>query len=189
MYKTIIDYIGEIALRHKLVNKVKYQNKSLINQQHSNANYQVVIEDDVYSQWIRTTNVFTMTINIDILSHTTSRDDKNELIIHNDSFLIANNIITFIENDDTYQGIIRVYDYSLLNLSHFTDDNDAGIRLSLELVVPNPSTVCDIENNFDRTLHTEEDKDKDISLNIETKEDDTINITPIKLPTNKRKKK
>lgn len=189
MYKTIIDYIGEIALRHKLVNKVKYQNKSLINQQHSNANYQVVIEDDVYSQWIRTTNVFTMTINIDIISYTTSRDDKNELIIHNDSFLIANNIITFIENDDTYQGIIRVYDYSLLNLSHFTDDNDAGIRLSLELVVPNPSTVCDIENNFDRTLHTEEEKDKEISLKVETKEDDTINITPIKLPRNNRKKK
>lgn len=188
MYKQIIDYIGEIALRHKLVNKVKYQNKSLINQQHSNANYQVVIEDDVYSQWIRTTNVFTMTINIDILSYTTSRDDKNELIIHNDSFLIANNIITFIENDDTYQGIIKVYDYSLLNLSHFTDDNDAGIRLSLELVVPNPSTVCDIESNFDRTLHTEEEKDKEINLNIETKEDDTINITPIKLPKNKKKK-
>ena len=71
MYKTIIDYISETALRHKLVNKVKYQNKSLINAQHSNANYQVVIEDDVYSQWIRTNNVFTMTINIDIFSHTT----------------------------------------------------------------------------------------------------------------------
>ena len=117
------------------------------------------------------------------------QDDKNELIIHNDAFLIANNMITFIENDDTYQGIIRVYDYSLLNLSHFTDDNDAGIRLSLELVVPNPSTVCDIENNFDRTLETEEEKDKEINLNIETKEDDTINITPIKLPKNKKKKK
>lgn len=189
MYKTIIDYISEIALRHKLVNRVKYQNKSLINAQHSNANYQVVIENDVYSQWIRTSNVFTMTINIDILSHATSRDDKNELIIHNDSFLIANNIITFIDNDDTYQGIVKIYDYSLLNISHFTDDNDAGIRLSLELVVPNPSTVCDIENNFDRTLHTEEEKDKDISLKVKTKEDDTIDITPIKLPKNTRRKK
>ena len=34
----------------------------------------------------------------------------------------------------------------------------------------------------------EEEKDKDISLKVETKEDDTIDITPIKLPKNKKKK-
>lgn len=181
MFKTIIDYIADIASKHKLVNTVKYQSRSLINQQHSNANYEVVIEDNAYFQWIKTSNVFTLTLNIDVLSHTSTRDG-DELRIHDEAFLIINNILKYIEADPLYKGILSIYDYSIMHISHFTDDNSAGGRLSLELAVPNPVTFCNYMDNFGEPIT--EEKDKEITLPTEEEKD--LDLKPITLPKNKR---
>ena len=77
MYNQIIQYIMKCAIKHVAVNSVKYQSRILINQQNSNPNYQVVIEDDAYLQYMKTGNVNTMSLNIDILSH--CGDDDNIL--------------------------------------------------------------------------------------------------------------
>lgn len=182
MYKTIIDYIADIAHRHILVNKVKYQSSSLINQQHSNANYEVIIEDNAYFQWIKTSNVFTLTLNIDVLSHVSSKMDGGELRIHDEAFLIINNILKYIEADPLYKGILSIYDYSIMDISHFTDDNSAGGRLSLELAVPNPVTFCNYMDNFGEP--TQEEPDKEITLPTEEEKD--LDLKPITLPKNKK---
>ena len=66
MLEQIINYIGRVALKHKAVNTLKYQKRSLINQQNNNAYMEVVIEDNSYLQQIITQNIFTMTTNINI---------------------------------------------------------------------------------------------------------------------------
>lgn len=147
MYKELINYLLEIALRHKAVKTAKYQSRSLINQQNNNGYMQVIIEDDVYAQYILSSGIYTMTFNIDILDFINA--DNNPLEAHSDTFQVANEIISFIENDAKYKAILSVYDYSMLTLSHFTNDNAFGQRITLELQVPNPVNMCALSDNFD----------------------------------------
>lgn len=146
MYKEIIDYLLEIALRHKAVKTAKYQSRSLINQQNNNGYMQVVIEDDVFAQFHIASNIYTMTFNIDVLDFIDANNSPLEA--HTDTFQVANEFISFIENDEKYNALISVYDYSMLTLSHFTDDNAFGVRVTLELEVPNPVNMCTLSDNF-----------------------------------------
>lgn len=183
MYKQIIDYISEVALKHIVVNKVKYQSRTLINAQNSNANYQVIIEDDPYFQHIRENGCFTLSLNIDIISHISPSEDI--LVVQSIAHQVAAEIIAYIERDDYFRGLIKVYDYDFLGLSHFTDDDSAGMRLTLQLVVPSPVNLCTINENFDEDLDFNVEKEDNIDLDT-TEECDNNNggliLNPIKLP-------
>ena len=91
--------------------------------------------------------------------------------------------MAFIDSQDEFQGILSVYDYSILTLSHYTDDNAAGVKLSLVLEMPSPLNLCTYEDNFDDEPH-EEEKDKEID--IPTSEVGDLTITPIKLLRNRQ---
>mgnify|MGYP001773105843 FL=1 len=99
MYNQIIQYIMECAMKHVAVNSVKYQSRILINQQNSNPNYQVVIEDDAYLQYMKAGNVNTMSLNIDILSHC-GGDDDNILDIQSTALQIGAELLKYVEADD-----------------------------------------------------------------------------------------
>lgn len=185
MYKEIIEYLLEIALRHKAVRTAKYQSRSLINQQNNNGYMQVIIEGDVYAQYILSSGIYTMTFNIDILDFINA--DNSPLEAHSDTFQVANEIISFIENDGKYKALISVYDYSMLTISHFTDDNAFGVRVTLELQVPNPVNECTLSDNFDDEVP--EEKIETITLASEdectntkhTRIKQTITLNPKKL--------
>lgn len=182
MYKQIIDYLMECAMKHIAVNSVKYQSRVLINQQNSNPNYQVVIEDDAYLQ-MKTENMNTMSLNIDILSH--CGDDDNILDIQSNALQIGAELLKYVETDDYFLSLLKIDDYDFLMLSHFTDDDSAGVRISLQFVVPNPVDLCSYRDNFDEDKDFTVVKEDNIDLKKEQdceNEGNKITLKPIKLP-------
>ena len=185
MYNQIIQYIMECAMKHVAVKSVKYQSRILINQQNSNPNYQVVIEDDAYLQYNKTGNVntLTMSLNIDILSH--CWDDDNILDIQSTALQIGAELLKYVETDDYFLSLLRIDDYDFLMLSHFTDDDSAGVRISIQFVVPNPVDMCCFRDNFDEDKGCTVEKE-DNSIDLKKEQDcengGGITLNPIKLP-------
>ena len=185
MFEQIMDYIGTTALKHVAVKQYKYQKRIMINQQNNNAYMQVVIEDDPYGQYIKTNGVYTLTLNIDVLGF--PKDDTEILKIQSDAFQVASELIAYIDKDMTFMDRISVYDYSMLSISHFTDDNAAGQRISLELVVPNPINLCTLDDNFtDEIVLGEKDELELKDPNPESKANELV-LKPIRLSTWKQK--
>ena len=178
MYNQIIQYIMECAMKHVAVNSVKYQSRVLINQQNSNPNYQVVIEDDAYLQYMKTGNVNTMSLNIDILSH--CGDDDNILDIQSTALQIGAELLKY------FLSLLKIDDYDFLMLSHFTDDDSAGVRISIQFVVPNPVDLCSYRDNFDEDKDFTVEKEDNIDLkkeqDCENGGGNEITLNPIKLP-------
>ena len=184
MLEQIINYIGSVALKHKAVNTFKYQKRSLINQQNNNAYIEVVIEDNSYLQQIITHNIFTMTTNINILGF--PKDDTEILEVQSVAMQIAVEIMAYIEQDQTFLGQLSIHDYDILLVSHFTDDDAAGVRLSLELVLPNPINLCTYMDNFDEETDIIEKPTLDLTQADKAVLSDnkkTLSLKPIKLKT------
>ena len=184
MLEQIINYIGSVALKHKAVNTFKYQKRSLINQQNNNAYMEVVIEDNSYLQQIITHNIFTMTTNINILGF--PKNDKEILDVQSVAMQIAVEIMAYIEQDPTFLGQLSIHDYDILLVSHFTDDDAAGVRLSLELVLPNPINLCTYMDNFDEETDIIEKPTLDLTQADKAVLSDnkkTLSLKPIKLKT------
>lgn len=183
MLEQIINYIMECAIKHIAVNSVKYQSRVLINQQNSNPNYQVVIEDDAYLQYMKTGNVNTLSLNIDILSH--CGDDSEILNVQSTALQIGSELLKYVETDDYFFSMLKIDDYDFLALSHFTDDDSAGIRVTVQLIVPNPVDLCSYRDNFDEDKDFSVEKDETINLTPETdcgNDSNEITLKPIKLP-------
>lgn len=180
MFKQVIEYIMDTALKHKAVKQAKYQKRSYINAQNNNRYIQFIIEDDPFAQYLRESNVFTITYNIDILGFPT--DEYSSLQIQSDAFQIGNEILKKIDRDGSISSYLTIWDYSFLSLSNFTDDNASGQRLTLELVVPTPVNICTLDDNFNDEPYVEEtDKEIDLKdINPPSKENELI-LKPIKL--------
>jgi hypothetical protein len=91
--------------------------------------------------------------------------------------------MAYIDTQDAFQGILRVYDYSILTLSHYSDDDSAGVKLSLVLQMPSPVDLCTLDENFNDEPYS---GDTDTEITINKDEIGEIDINPIKLPTNRR---
>lgn len=182
MLKQLIEYIGSVALKHVAVKQFKYQKRIMINQQNNNGYVQFIIETDPFFQLIKTSNTYTLTLNIDVLAFPNS--NYSVLDCQNDCFTIGNEILWYISRDNLFMGQLSVYDYSFLAIEEFTDDNAAGQRISLELVIPDPIDLCKYIDNFN-----EDDMGVDITDDVglshaypESKSNDLI-LNPIKLKT------
>lgn len=186
MLNQIVNYIGGVALKHKAVNTFKYQRRSLINQQNNNGYMEFVIEDNAYLQQIITQNIFTATFNIDILGF--PKDDTEILNVQSMAMQIAVEIMAYIEQNNAFLGQLSIHDFDILLVSHFTDDDAAGVRLSLELVLPNPINLCTYMDNFDEEVDIVEKPTLDLTQADKALPSDTkkeLHLTPIKLKTNK----
>lgn len=186
MFEQIINYILEIALRHKAVKYGKYQSRILINQQNNNAYMQVNVEDDPFFQLlVSQDNIFTVTLNLDILGFVTP--EYSILQAQSDALQIGVELIAFIDQDETFRGQMSIHDYSFLGLSHFTDDNAAGQRLTLELRIPNPINLCTFLDNFDDEPDIMEiDKEIDLTdVNPPSSKNDLV-LKPILLKTKQK---
>ena len=91
----------------------------------------------------------------------------------------------FINNDSTYYNL-EVRDYSVASYSEYTDDNCAGVRATIQLIVPNPINLCEYKDNF---IEKEEEVEVEMDINPDNdcsnikynnNESDLI-ISPIKL--------
>ncbi len=177
MLKDVINVIKDISLRHKGVRTFRYQGNDYNNQQNNHSMYQVYVDDVSLHQLNITTNIFKAEFQVYVLGFV---DDENDVLtVQNNAYTIATDIMAYIDTKDEFKGILSVYDYSILTLSHYTDDSAAGVKLSLVLQMPNPVNLCDLDSNFnDEPWEDEPDHEIDIDEN----EVGDIDINPITLP-------
>lgn len=180
MLKDVVNIIRDTALRHKGVRTFRYQADILNNAQNNHEYYQVYLDDVSYHQLNITTNIFRVEFNLYILGFT---DDDNPILeVQNNAYTIAADIIAKIDTDEANRGSLSVHDYSIVTLSHYSDDDAAGVKLSLVLAMPSPVNLCVLEDNFnDEPYEPEQDKD----IDIDKEEVGDIEIKPIKLPRNR----
>ena len=183
MLKDVIDIIKDVSLRHKGVRTFRYQSDMLNNAQNNNKMFQVYVDDVSLHQLNITTNIFKAEFEIYILGFPTSESGNTILDIQNDAYTIACDIMAYIDTKDEFKGVLSVYDYSILTISHYTDDNASGVKLSLILEMPNPVNLCTLDENFNDEPY-EDDEDQEITINEDEIGD--IDINPIHLPINRR---
>ena len=182
MLKDIIEALRHVSLTHKGVYTFRYQGDDLNNAQNNYKGYQVYVDDISLHQLNITTNIFKVEFQIYVLGHPTGESGNTVLDVQNNAYTIAVDILGKIDSDDAYRGILGVYDYSILTLSHYTDDNAAGVKLSLVLQMPSPLNYCELDDNFDDEEHEEE---QDHEIDVPDNEVGDIDITPIHLPKNR----
>lgn len=177
MLKDVINILKDISLRHKAVKTFRYQGDDYNNQQNNHKYYQVYVDDISHHQLNITTNIFKAEFQIYVLGFV---DDEHPVLdVQNNAYTIAADIMAYIDTKEEFKGILSVYDYSILTLSHYTDDNSAGVKLSLVLQMPSPVNLCTLDDNFNDEPY-EEDEDNKIDLDIEEVGD--IDLNPIQLP-------
>lgn len=177
MIKNLVEAIKEQAQHIKDVKYFNYECSSLINAQNNNATIQIWVEDDIFTEFITTKDLIKVQLNIDILD--SIRENKDILDIHDRTTKIAIVLIKLIE--ESYKNILSVYDYNMLNVSHYTDDDLFGTRVSLYLTMPSPVNQCNIKDFIDELNEYEKNEDNEITINKPEIDIDNININPIKL--------
>ena len=176
MYKEIINIIKDICLRYKDIETFKYQDSCFNNQQNSHKGFQVYVDDVTLSELNIETDIFKVSYEIFILNN------GNDILENQDkAFNIAVNLMAYLDNMPQYHGILSVYDYSILTISHYTDDDSSGVKLSLVLQVPSPLSLCTLQDNFlDEPKEEKEDKE----ITVKDRNDKELDVHPIKLPRN-----
>lgn len=183
MLKDIIDILENVSLRHVGVRTFKYQDDMLFNAQNNYPGFQVYVDDVSHHQLNITTSIFKAEFQIYVLGHPNGTSGNTILDVQNNAYTIACDIMAFIDTQDEFRGILSVYDYDILTLSHYTDDDAAGVKLSLVLQMPSPVNMCTLDENFNDEPYTPE---PDKEIDIDNKEVGDIDINPIHLPINRK---
>ena len=182
MLKDIIDILKEVSLRHKGVRTFRYQSDKLNNAQNNYKTFQVYVDTASMHQLNITTNIFKAEFEIYVLGQADGTSGNTILDVQNNAYTIAADIVAFIDTKEEFQGVLSVYDYSILTLAHYTDDDSCGVKLSLVLRMPSPVNLCELDDNFNDEPY-EDDEDQEIDINEEEVGD--IDIHPITLPKNR----
>ena len=177
MIKNLVEAIKEQAEHIKNVKHFNYEGADLINAQNNNSTIQIWIEDDIFTEYLVTKDLVKIQMNIDILD--TIGDNEEKVDLHDRTNKIAIVLIKLIE--ENYKNILSVYDYNMLNVSHYSDDDLFGTRMSLYLTMPSPVNQCNINEFIDELNEYEKNDDKDITINKPEIDINNININPIKL--------
>lgn len=177
MLKDVINILKDISLRHKGVRTFKYQSDIYNNAQNNHKYYQVYVDDVSLHELNITTNIFKARFEIYIFGFVD--DDTTVLDVQNNAYTIAVDIMAYIDELEALKGVLRVYDYSILTVSHYTDDNASGVKLSLVLEMPNPVDLCTLEDNFNDEPYNEPE---DVEIDINDNEVGDIDLKPISLP-------
>lgn len=180
MLTELVDIIKNIALRHKGVRTFRYQDKLLNNAQNNYETYQVYVDDSAIHQINITTNIVRAEYQVYILSQP-QQNGKSILEIQDEAYTIAVDIMAKLEIE--YGGVMAVHDWSILTVSHLTDDDSAGVRLSLVLRMPSPLNYCTLDDNFNEEPYEPEQEQE---IHVPTKEEGDITIKTIKLPKKNR---
>lgn len=183
-YKEIVDTLGNILSRYKGVNYVRYCGDDLINQQQNHKPIQCWIDNISLSDYNLTTNVNKMEFQIYILGFADGKEGNTTLDVQDTCYTLAVNFLTYIDNMPQYQNLMNVYDWSILTLDRFTEQSNAGVKLSLVLNVVSPIDLCNFEEQFNNEPYTPEPDTPQID--IPTEEVGELDIKPIKLPRNRK---
>lgn len=177
MIKNLVEAIKEQAEHIKNVKHFNYEGADLINAQNNNSTIQIWIEDDIFTEYLVTKDLVKVQMNIDILDNI--GDDEEKVDVHDRTNKLGIVLIKLIE--ENYKNILSVYDYNLLNVSHYSDDDLFGTRMSLYLTMPSPVNYCNINEFIDELNEYEKNEDNEITINKPEIDINNININPVKL--------
>lgn len=189
MLKQLVEYLQKCALMHKAVMSSKYENKTLRNAQNNSGYIQFNFDSNPYfDTLISVPNIpFTFQLNIDILGFPKTDGSYSVLDAQNDAFQIGIEWLHYVRQDDTFVGQLAVRDYQFLGIDHYTDDNAAGMRLTVQFVIPDPINLCTFMDNFSESFIPEEPQDKEIDItdpNPPSEINDLV-LRPVLIPTKK----
>ena len=180
-YKQIVDSLINVLSRFKGVNYVKYTGDDLINQQNNNKTLQCWIDNISLSQYNLTTNINKIEFQVYILGFPSGDSGNTALDIQDKCYNAAVNFLTYVDNMPEFQNLISLYDWSILTLDRFTDDSNAGVKVSVVLNAVSPINLCEFQDWFNESPY-EDEPDKEIDINISEVGD--IDLKPITLPRN-----
>ena len=186
MLKDVVEIIKDVSLRHKGVRTFRYQEKSYNNAQNGYETFQVYLDSISYHNLNKTMDVFTSEFNLYILAQPT-KDIDDVLNIQNSAYTIAADIIAYLDMSKDYEGILSVWDYSIMTVEGYSDDNSSGVRLSLVLKMPSPVSLCDLGDNFNDEPYSGSTSGDTITVEIKQILED-LDVKTITLPKNKKKK-
>lgn len=182
-YKEIVDSLVNVLSRFKGVNYVRYTGDDLINQQQNHKTLQCWIDNISLSQYNLTTNINKMEFQVYILGFADNTSGNTVLDVQDQCYNAAVNFLTYIDNMPQFQNLITLYDWSILTLDRFSEQSNAGVKVSVVLNAVSPINLCDYQNWFNDEPY-EEEKDKEIDINDDEVGD--IDLNPIHLPINRR---
>lgn len=188
MYRQLIEYLQKCALMHKAVYSSKYENKTLRNAQNNNAYMQFNIDTNpFFDTLISVPNIpFIMQLNIDILAFPKKDGTYSVLDAQNDAFQVGIEWLHYVRDDGTFAGYLSIRDYQFLGIDHYTDDDAAGMRLTVQFVIPDPINLCTFMDNFSDEFIPEEPTDTpevDITDPNPPSDINGLVLKPILLPT------
>lgn len=160
MLEQLVEIFKNIALRHKGVRTFRYQGKEYNNAQNNYKTLQVYLDDYSFHQMNITTNIFVSEFQMYILAQPGKKED-GILKVQDDAFQVALDILKYMETHNV--GYLKLHDFSIMLVSHYTDDDSAGVRLSIVIEMPSPLNICDYEANFNDEPY-EEEPDKEIDV-------------------------
>lgn len=182
IFKDVVNILKDTFSRFKGVNFVKYQSADLNNSQHNYKTIQCYIDDVSLHQFNLTTNIVKAEYQIYILGFPEHDTPEDILDVQDECYNVAINVLAYIDMNKEWQGIVRVYDYSIMSLSHYTGQENAGVRLSVVLEIPNGVNLCEMDDLFGEPYEPE----TDVDITVDDKEIGDLQITKIKLPKNDR---
>ncbi len=182
-YKQIVDTLVDVLSRFKGVNYVRYTGDDLINQQNNHKTLQCWIDNISLSQYNLTTNINKIEFQVYILGFADGTSGNTTLDVQDNCYNVAVNFLTYIDNMPQFQNLINLYDWSILTLDRFSDDSNAGVKVSVVLNAISPINLCEFENWFNEIPY-EEEQDQEITINNE--EVGEITINPVHLSRNRR---
>lgn len=181
-YKEIVDALIEPLKRFKGVNYVRYTGNDLINQQQNYKTIQCWIDNISLSQYNLTTNINKIEFQVYILGFADDTSGKTVLDIQDICYNVAVNYLTYVDNMPQFQNLVSLYDWSILTLDRFSEQSNAGVKVSVVLDVVSPINLCDYQDWFNDEPY-EEEPDKEIDINND--ELGEIDINPITLKRNR----
>lgn len=181
-YKEIVDTLVNVLSRFKGVNYVKYTGNDLINQQQNNKTLQVWIDNITMSQYNLTTNVNKIEFQVYAIGFADGTSGNTVLDVQDECYNLAVNFLTYIDNEPEYQNVMSLYDWSILTLDRFSEQSNAGVKISVVLNVVSPINLCEYQDWFNDEPYPE---DKDKEIDVITDEVGDIDINEVHLPRKK----
>ena len=178
MLTELVNIIQNLCLRHKLVRTFKYQSRILNNTQGNDETFQCYLEDVSHYALNITNGIFKAEMTLWILSQPTEESDSI-LDIQDKAITIGVDVLHALDNLEEYQGILSVYDYDFMVVAHYSDDDSAGLRMSIILSIPSPINLCDYMDNFNDEPYS---GDTDTQITVPDTEVGNLSIKTIKLP-------
>lgn len=176
-YKDIIDNVRDLFLRYAGVRTFRYEGRSLFNAQNNNLPIQVFCDNVSYSRLNRTEGEFIVELNITILQQPSK--EEGILEVQDKCYTLACNVIAGL--DRFYSNAMQVWDYSIVTLANYTDDDASGVRVTLDLRVANPADLC---YEFEPEPYHPDEEDP---IDVPDSSIGWIDVNPITLPKTPKK--